>query len=87
MNGSGKHTSLLHYGNNYGSKIFYSTGPWHYMQVQPQIHFDSNNINLFFFVYIFFLESWVHETLYFFSKKKIEDNAYLGWQFCPRRIL
>ena len=27
VNGSCKHSSLLHYGNNYGSKKFYSTGP------------------------------------------------------------
>ncbi len=28
MNGSCKHSSLLRYGNNYGSKKFYSPGPW-----------------------------------------------------------
>jgi hypothetical protein len=28
MNGSGKHSSLLRYGNNYCRKKFYSTGPW-----------------------------------------------------------
>jgi hypothetical protein len=27
VNGSCKHSSLLRYGNNYGSKKFYSTGP------------------------------------------------------------
>jgi hypothetical protein len=27
VNGSCKHSSLLRYGNNYGSKRFYSTGP------------------------------------------------------------
>jgi hypothetical protein len=26
--GSGKHSSLLQYGNNYCRKKFYSTGPW-----------------------------------------------------------
>jgi hypothetical protein len=28
LNGSGKHSSLLRYGNNYCCKMFYSTGPW-----------------------------------------------------------
>jgi hypothetical protein len=28
VNSSCKHSSLLRYGNNYGSKKFYSTGPW-----------------------------------------------------------
>ena len=28
MIGSGKHSSLLQYGNNYCRKKFYSTGPW-----------------------------------------------------------
>jgi hypothetical protein len=28
VNGSCKHSSLLHYGNNFGNKKFYSTGPW-----------------------------------------------------------
>ncbi len=28
MIGSGKHSSLLRYGNNYCRKKFYSTGPW-----------------------------------------------------------
>ncbi len=28
MNRSGKHSSLLQFGNNYGCKKFYSTGPW-----------------------------------------------------------
>jgi hypothetical protein len=28
--GSGKHSSLLRYGNNYCRKKFYSTGPWRY---------------------------------------------------------
>jgi len=27
VNGSGKHSSLLRYGNNYGGKKFYSAGP------------------------------------------------------------
>jgi hypothetical protein len=28
VNGSGKHSSLLQYGNNYCQKKFNSTGPW-----------------------------------------------------------
>jgi hypothetical protein len=28
MNRSGKHSSLLRYGNNYSREMFYSTGPW-----------------------------------------------------------
>ncbi len=28
VNGNGKHSSLLQYGNNYCRKVFYSTVPW-----------------------------------------------------------
>ncbi len=50
MNGSCKHSSLLHYGNNYGSKKFYSTGTGY--PVQQRAFFQ---ISIFIFIFTSFL--------------------------------
>ncbi len=69
MNGSCKHTSLLRYGNNYGSKKFYSTG-----LKKKKNFFKSTKISSLMFIIHF---QKVGLLLKSFNKKNSAENIFL----------
>ncbi len=72
VNASGKHTSLLRYGNNYCRKKLYSTGPWYHHGVtkQGKTLEVSQNIRL--------LKNFLHlNTLAYFSEATYAEKSFV----------